>query len=171
MVEITTDKDFYVGEHLSGIITVTVSPELKEADIRLDFELPSGEKFCSPQLSGVDENYQTQYAVPQQCLDRMGASYIQAIVSLGAAYIEKSDVLKIIVNKSVNAVEDFAEDEPDLMAELLNEFGETKEKVEELLDVAVTEENIEQAVEDYMAENPVNTRVTVKTWTEEDFKE
>lgn len=148
MVEIKTDKEFYVGENLSGIITVTVSPELKEAVIRLDFELPSGEKFCSPTLESVDENNQTQYAVPQQCLDRMGESHIQAIATLDG-YIEKSNVLHIPINKSINAVEDFAEAEPDLMASLLNEFEETKETVE-VLGKQIT--------------NPV----TIKSWYSED---
>lgn len=132
MVEIRTDKEYYVGEHLSGIIKVTVSPELKEADIRLDFELPSGEKFCSPLLNGVNENYQTEYAVPQQCLEQMGTSYIQAIVSLGTMYIEKSQVLKINVNKSVNAVEDFAESKPDLFNEIQSQIAENTAKVNEL---------------------------------------
>ena len=58
-----------------------------------------------------------------------------------------------------------ADPQPDVYAQLL-------EMIEEIRDKAVSDEEVQEAVNNYLAENPVEVpTTTVKMWSEEDFAE
>lgn len=145
MIVLKSTDDFYVGENLSNIITVEVSDNLKEAELRLEFERPDGEKFTSEKLTL--DGLKVDYAVPKSVCTCRGQGGVQAVAALGAK-IEKSEIVNITICRSINATEDLPKNKPDLVSEMQAQIADNTKRVEEL-------------------ENKVGV-ITIKTWNGND---
>lgn len=154
MITIKTEDVFHVGENVSNYITVKVSEGLKNADLRLEFETPLFEKYCTPEALIIDpETCEAMYSVPKSILSYHGLCHIQAVATLDS-YIEKSDVLEVEVEWSVNAIESLPDEQPDLVRTLQGKVEDFFKRLTRIEENPVDSEDVADAVEDYMVKNP-----------------
>ena len=104
----------YNGEHLSRVVVVNVEEELRDKDIYLEFQKPSGKKLVSSKLTLEDGK--CEYYLGKDLLDEIGYLKIQ-VVAKGENFVKKSSRYGLYIADSINASEEVNEEFEDVLTE------------------------------------------------------
>lgn len=107
----------YNGEHLSRLLVVNVEEELRDKDIYLEFQKPSGKKLVSSKLTLEDGR--CEYYLGKDLNDENGYLKIQ-VVAKGENFVKKSSKYGLYISDSINASEEVNEEFEDVLIELEN---------------------------------------------------
>ncbi len=146
MIMLKIVDTLYVGENVSNKVIVNVSEDLLSSQLFVEFDAPSGDKFCSPILCINPHTKEAIYSIPASILNCIGPGKAQGVAIKGD-YTEKSEPVSFKVKYSVNAIETLPKDSPDLVRCLINAVNEFRANMEEVKNLALLlDTNISNAV-------------------------
>lgn len=133
------------NENKATVLTISFENDVSNKDVYLEFEKANKEKFVSKRLEievvkSIVENLELTsiygyFEMPNTLLDVKGDLLMQVVVRDNENVVYKSNIYKFYVGKSINAVDEIEESNPDLISDIQKQIDEVENKTK-ILDVS-----------------------------------